>query len=135
MNLGVDVLTRAELRGAIKGLQMAWEHGFRRVMLQVNSLVVTQLIQGIEHPVHQKAMEVLNIQKLIRQDWEVKIWHRYREANQAVDFLGCIGFHFPIGCHTIPTSNTSLGCDHSIKMNMCESSLVPNIACVRSLVG
>ncbi|CAN1126838.1 Putative ribonuclease H protein At1g65750 [Linum perenne] len=109
MNLGVDVLTRAELQGAIKGLQMAWEHGFRRVMLQVNSLVVTQLIQGIEHPVHQKALEVLNIQKLIRQDWEVKIWHRYREANQAVHFLGCIDFHFPIGCHTIPTSNTSLG--------------------------
>ncbi|CAN1190050.1 hypothetical protein LINPERHAP2_LOCUS40254, partial [Linum perenne] len=43
------------------------------------------------------------------QDWEVKICHRSREANQAVDFLVGIGFHFPIGLHTIPTSNTSHG--------------------------
>ncbi|CAN1190053.1 hypothetical protein LINPERHAP2_LOCUS40254 [Linum perenne] len=65
MNLGRYVLTWAELWGAIKGLQVAWEHGFRRVMLQVDSLAVTQLIQGIEHPVHQNAMEVLDIQELI----------------------------------------------------------------------
>ncbi|CAN1190056.1 hypothetical protein LINPERHAP2_LOCUS40254, partial [Linum perenne] len=56
----------------IKGLQVAWEHGFRRVKLQVDSLAVTQLLQAIEHPVHQNAMEVLDIQELIEQDGRLR---------------------------------------------------------------
>ncbi|CAN1127360.1 hypothetical protein LINPERPRIM_LOCUS29581 [Linum perenne] len=61
-------------------------------------------------------MEVLEIQELIRRDWEVKICQRYREANQWANFLANIGFRFPIGCHTISTSVTSLSyflpCDY-----------------------
>ncbi|CAN1334217.1 Putative ribonuclease H protein At1g65750 [Linum perenne] len=37
MNLGQCSITRAEIRGAIAGLELAWEYGFRRVELQIDS--------------------------------------------------------------------------------------------------
>ncbi|CAI0558367.1 unnamed protein product [Linum tenue] len=32
-NLGVCTITRAEIMAAIRGLQMAWEYGYRKVLL------------------------------------------------------------------------------------------------------
>ncbi|CAN1788453.1 Putative ribonuclease H protein At1g65750 [Linum perenne] len=45
---------------------------------------------------------------LIR-DWTVRIRHVFREGNRAADFLASLGFALPVGSHTIPTSDISLG--------------------------
>ncbi|CAN1142114.1 hypothetical protein LINPERHAP1_LOCUS29162 [Linum perenne] len=37
---------RAELRGAEMGLQLAWDLGFRKVELELDSLTAVQAIEG-----------------------------------------------------------------------------------------
>ncbi|CAL1387079.1 unnamed protein product [Linum trigynum] len=37
INLGICSVTRAELRGAVEGLQLAWDMGHRRVRVELDS--------------------------------------------------------------------------------------------------
>ncbi|CAN1149046.1 hypothetical protein LINPERHAP2_LOCUS16805 [Linum perenne] len=76
------------MRGAIIGLQLAWELGQRKVVLQVDSRAAIQLLE---------------------RDWEVSIRHTYREGNHAADFLAGIGHGYPLGRSSIPISDPSLG--------------------------
>ncbi|CAN1194204.1 hypothetical protein LINPERHAP2_LOCUS42433 [Linum perenne] len=46
MNLGICSITRAELRGVMTGLQIAWDRGFRRIIVQLDSRVAVQLLLG-----------------------------------------------------------------------------------------
>ncbi|CAN1195125.1 Putative ribonuclease H protein At1g65750 [Linum perenne] len=109
MNLGVCTITRAEIRGAIAGLAMAWEYGFRRVELQLDSQVAISLLTSSQVPEHQHAAEVLHFQNLCRRDWIVNIRHIFREANKMADFLASRGYEFPFGIHLFPLSDCNLG--------------------------
>ncbi|CAN1193376.1 Putative ribonuclease H protein At1g65750 [Linum perenne] len=109
MNIGRCSITRAELRGAIKGLQVAWELGLSKVELQVDSSAIIQMIEEVGEPKHQHAMEVLEFRDLVARDWDVQLRHVYREGNHAADFLAGIEFSFPIGCYRIPPSDVNLG--------------------------
>ncbi|CAN1781354.1 Putative ribonuclease H protein At1g65750 [Linum perenne] len=80
INLGVCSITRDEIRGALEGIR--------------------HINQSIEH---QHALEVLEFR-----DWELRLKHVYREANQAADFLANMGHSLPRGCHSIPISNCNL---------------------------
>ncbi|CAN1807830.1 Putative ribonuclease H protein At1g65750 [Linum perenne] len=68
MNIGYCSITRAELRGAIQGLRLAWVVGVRRVELQVDSMTVVQLIESPNDPMHLHAMEVRDIRELLSRD-------------------------------------------------------------------
>ncbi|CAN1241241.1 hypothetical protein LINPERPRIM_LOCUS4882 [Linum perenne] len=37
MNLGNCSITRAEWKGVVSGLQLAWEQGYRKIQLQLDS--------------------------------------------------------------------------------------------------
>ncbi|CAN1133384.1 Putative ribonuclease H protein At1g65750 [Linum perenne] len=65
MNIGCCSITRAELRGAVMGLRTAWDLGFRKVELQVDSIAVLALVKNDEGPSHQHTLEVLDIQDLL----------------------------------------------------------------------
>ncbi|CAN1149044.1 Putative ribonuclease H protein At1g65750 [Linum perenne] len=108
-NLGCCSITRAEMRGAIIGLQLAWELGQRKVVLQVDSRAAIQLLQEEGVPMHNHAMEVYDFCELLERDWEVSIRHTYREGNHAADFLAGIGHGYPLGRSSIPISDPSLG--------------------------
>ncbi|CAN1157083.1 Putative ribonuclease H protein At1g65750 [Linum perenne] len=108
MYIGYCSITRAELRGAIQGLRLAWEIGVRRVVLQVDSMTVVQLLDSPGDPMHQHAMEVRDIRELISRDWEVRVRHVYREANHAADHLASTGFTYPLGIHSISPSDVNL---------------------------
>ncbi|CAL1382373.1 unnamed protein product [Linum trigynum] len=43
-NLGVCTITRAEIMAAIRGLQMAWKNGHRRVLLQLDSTTAINML-------------------------------------------------------------------------------------------
>ncbi|CAN1274381.1 Putative ribonuclease H protein At1g65750 [Linum perenne] len=108
VNLGRCSITRAELRGVIGGLTMAWDMGARRVMVQVDSQVAIALISEKGAPCHQHAGEVITIRKLLQRDWEVTISHIYREGNQTADYLADIGHGLPPGTHSINVSDSTL---------------------------
>ncbi|CAN1121082.1 Putative ribonuclease H protein At1g65750 [Linum perenne] len=87
MNLGICSITRAELRGAMTGLQIAWDRGFRRIIVQLDSRVAVQLLLG---------------------GWMIKVEHIYREGNRAADYLAGIGHALPIGVHDVSSFDPCL---------------------------
>ncbi|CAN1148547.1 Putative ribonuclease H protein At1g65750 [Linum perenne] len=108
-NLGTCSITRAEMRGAVLGLKLAWELDKRKVVLQVDSLAAIHLLQEKEDPLHQHAMEVYDFRELLSREWEVSVRHTYREGNHAADFLAGIGHGYPLGYSSFPISDPSLG--------------------------
>ncbi|CAN1824593.1 Putative ribonuclease H protein At1g65750 [Linum perenne] len=69
MNLGKCSITRAEIRGALKGIKRAWMAGYRRLEVQLDSQVAVAILAT---------------------DWEITINHVYREANHVTDFLASL---------------------------------------------
>ncbi|CAN1320571.1 Putative ribonuclease H protein At1g65750 [Linum perenne] len=84
MNLGKCSITRAELRGAVSGLQLAWERGYHKIQLQLDSQCVVQLLQGDDLEDHA---------------------HIYRESNHVADYLANVGHSCPLGFHSIEQSD------------------------------
>ncbi|CAN1170479.1 Putative ribonuclease H protein At1g65750 [Linum perenne] len=109
INLGKCSITRAELRGAITGLEHAWEAGHRRVAVQMDSRVALDLLWATGVQTHQHAGEILALRSLISRDWEVSFSHVYREGNHAADFLANTGHSLPFGFHVFPTTDCNLG--------------------------
>ncbi|CAN1777551.1 Putative ribonuclease H protein At1g65750 [Linum perenne] len=109
VNLGKCSITRAELRGAIIGLEQAWEAGHQKVAVQTDSQVALDLLWSPSEPTHQHAEEIHTLRHLISRDWEVSFSHVYREGNHAADFLANIGHSLPFGFHLFPTSDCNLG--------------------------
>ncbi|CAN1333599.1 Putative ribonuclease H protein At1g65750 [Linum perenne] len=80
MNLGKCSITRAELRGAVSGLQLAWERGYYKIQLRLDSQCAVQLLQGYDLEDHA---------------------HVYRESNHVADYLANIGHSCSLGFHSI----------------------------------
>ncbi|CAN1779965.1 Putative ribonuclease H protein At1g65750 [Linum perenne] len=59
MNLGSCSITRAEIRGAIRGLQLAWEAGFKKVILRMDSQAAISILTDEDSTEHQHGLEVL----------------------------------------------------------------------------
>ncbi|CAN1743081.1 hypothetical protein LINPERHAP1_LOCUS1680 [Linum perenne] len=78
---------KAELRGAMEGLRLAWENNFRKVDVRVDSEAVISLITGKDNPMHQ---------------------HIYREGNFAADYLASIGHSNTRGVHLISLPDCNL---------------------------
>ncbi|CAN1815657.1 Putative ribonuclease H protein At1g65750 [Linum perenne] len=109
MNLGRCSITRAELRGALYGLQKAWELGFRKVLVFMDSTAAIDIFQTKDNIHHQHAAEARCFHELQARDWEVQLRHTYREANKAADHLANRGHSLPLGDYPVPTSDTELG--------------------------
>ncbi|CAN1180946.1 Putative ribonuclease H protein At1g65750 [Linum perenne] len=87
MNLGRCSITRAEIRGAVEGLRRAWEAGFRKVALQMDSQAAITLLTSIGN---------------------MTVTHTYREGNHAADYLAGIGYGYPFGSHNFPLVDCNL---------------------------
>ncbi|CAN1127777.1 Putative ribonuclease H protein At1g65750, partial [Linum perenne] len=108
MNLGKCSITMAELRGAVSGLQLAWERGYRKIQLQLDSQCAIHLLQGEGLDDHAHAATISTATELLRRDWEVHIIHVYRESNHAADFLANLGHSCPIGFHLVEQFDPNL---------------------------
>ncbi|CAN1809883.1 Putative ribonuclease H protein At1g65750, partial [Linum perenne] len=109
MNLGNCSITRAEMRGAIKGLRRAWDAGYRKVLIQLDSQTTITLLSSGVRARHQHALETANLEELRNRDWQLVIKHTYREGNRAADYLAGIGYGYPHGSHNISISDCNLG--------------------------
>ncbi|CAN1248314.1 Putative ribonuclease H protein At1g65750 [Linum perenne] len=57
---------------------------------------------------HQHTLEVFEFRDWMNRDWELRLKHIYREANQAADYLANFGHSLPRGCHSVPISDCNL---------------------------
>ncbi|CAN0881249.1 Putative ribonuclease H protein At1g65750 [Linum grandiflorum] len=101
MNLGICSITRAELRAVVTGLQIAWERGYRRVRVQLDSRAAFQLLLGDGELTHQHSSEVASFREMLDRDWLIKVEHIYREGNRAADYLAALGHSLSLGVHFI----------------------------------
>ncbi|CAN1162510.1 Putative ribonuclease H protein At1g65750 [Linum perenne] len=108
MNLGSCSITRAEMRGAIEGLQRAWDLGYRRILLRMDSVAAINLLMGRGEPTHHHGLETALFKDLCRRDWQVVVRHIFREGNHAADYLASIGYDYPFGSHTVSSSDCNL---------------------------
>ncbi|CAI0399334.1 unnamed protein product [Linum tenue] len=80
INLGSCFITRAELRGAVEWLQLAWDTGHRRVRVELDSLCAVQLLQNLDAQDHQQTAIIQRFQELLTRQWEVVVSHIFREG-------------------------------------------------------
>lgn len=91
-NCGVTTSTKAELLAALRGLSLVWNKGHRRVVLELDSMVVVNSLLGDLNPSSPYFHIIRRCQELVRnKEWRVVVQHCYREANRAADWLANYG--------------------------------------------
>lgn len=81
---GVGTNNQAELQSAIFGLQWCTQHGYRRIILEVKSELLTK---WVKHSSKYLQDCITDLQGLIRQVDFFTCTHVYREANYIADAL------------------------------------------------
>ncbi|CAN1165450.1 Putative ribonuclease H protein At1g65750 [Linum perenne] len=88
---------RAEIRGIIDGMTIAWNQGIRKLRIQSDSSTAVNLLADAFGSSHQHFSLVRSFQELKNRKWEVSIEHIYREANNAADFIANSGHSLELG--------------------------------------
>ncbi|CAN1322248.1 Putative ribonuclease H protein At1g65750 [Linum perenne] len=83
MNLGKCSITRAELRGAMSGLQLAWERCYRKIQLQLNSQCAIQLLQAEGLDDHAHAATIIKAIELLQRNRELGVSEERLILNKA----------------------------------------------------
>lgn len=104
-NLGqCDSLT-TETWAIILGLELAWDKGHRRIILETNSLILHNMIK--ENIQRKRVVPMLHhITEILSRDWVMKIKHCYREANCCSDRLANMGASMELGIHWLDSPLT-----------------------------
>ena len=74
-NLGICPVTIAELWGIYYALHLAWENGFRHLILEVDSMSALQLVRGGVKRLHPYAMVIQRVHNLLSKSWNVCLIH------------------------------------------------------------
>ncbi|CAN1188488.1 Putative ribonuclease H protein At1g65750 [Linum perenne] len=98
-NLRRCSIMRAELRAAEIGLMIAWDMGFKKVHLQLDSMAAITAILGDQEEDSRHGRTLETISELRSRDWEVTISHTYREGNRVADLLAHHGHTLDYGFH------------------------------------
>ena len=96
-NLGSCPITVAEIWAIYYSLVLAWQKGFRHILLESDSSSAISLIQKESIERHPFASVIKRVQYLLTREWVVHISHIFREANNAADFLANLGYSVQLG--------------------------------------
>lgn len=106
-NIGSCSIARAELWGVYDGLHLAWEKGFKNVIIEVDSLFVINAIQKVDCEGSSYHSLVRGIQNVLALEWRVSFQHVYLEGNRCADLMTALGASLPIGCHYFEQPTTA----------------------------
>ncbi|CAN1174969.1 Putative ribonuclease H protein At1g65750, partial [Linum perenne] len=81
------------------GLTRAWDLGFRKVILELDSLAAILSIEGPPVFDSRHGPIVHHIQQLRCREWQVVVRHCYREANRVADLFAHLGHSQELGIH------------------------------------
>ncbi|CAI0471250.1 unnamed protein product [Linum tenue] len=107
-NLGSCSITSAELKGAMEGLKIAWDEGYRKIELNLDSETAISIINNHLDDEHRHGQAAVQFRNLLDRDWEIKISHVYRESNCAADYLANAGHTSPFGTHSFDVCDPGL---------------------------
>jgi ribonuclease HI len=81
----------AELWGVLEGLRCVRRLGFMNVELNIDSVAVVQVLKERRFNSSLGGALIKQIWKLLDMDWNIEIFHTYREANKCADDLANLG--------------------------------------------
>ncbi|XVE95435.1 hypothetical protein REPUB_Repub02eG0096900 [Reevesia pubescens] len=97
--IGISSILTAELWAILHGLQICWEKGYRRVLLESDSLEAIQKLNGQISAFDPNHHLIKTIKELHQRDWFCTFHHVYREANGCADWMATHDFHLDLGLH------------------------------------
>ncbi|CAN1139915.1 Putative ribonuclease H protein At1g65750 [Linum perenne] len=107
-NLGTCSIMRAELRGIVEGMKLAWDKGIRKLRIQTNSKASADMLSDLGSR-NNKHTNLLNqFSELLSREWLLSIHHIYREANFAADYLANLGQSLQLGVHVLDSPKSAL---------------------------
>ncbi|CAN1241629.1 Putative ribonuclease H protein At1g65750, partial [Linum perenne] len=125
-SLGRCSIMRAELRASEIGLMIAWDMGYKKVHLQLDSLAAVTVILGNQEEDSRHSQMLDTINELHRRNWEVTISHIFRDGNRVADLLAHHGhtldFCFHINCNYPHEVDRAIWSDH---VGTCFSRSIP----------
>lgn len=102
-NLGSSNVLWTELWAIFTMVTLAWDRGWRRIMVESDSLVAVNLINEGCAILHPYASLVNQIRVFLARDWNVVCVHILREANQVADCLANESHVLSLGLHCSET--------------------------------
>ncbi|CAN1254624.1 Putative ribonuclease H protein At1g65750 [Linum perenne] len=107
-NLGICSIMRAELRGIVEGMKLAWDLGIRKLMIQTDSKAAADMLSVPGNSTSRHASLLQQFSELLSREWCVSVHHIFREANFAADYLANLGQSLPLGVHVLDVPDFSL---------------------------
>ena len=101
-HLVVYTSEEAELWGLRLGLSFAWAKGIKKLITEVDFLLVFQWLMLQEETTSSRNYNLLAVsvcRELLSQEWRVELLHVMKEANQVADGLARFGRRQHIGFH------------------------------------
>ncbi|KAF7830690.1 putative glycerophosphodiester phosphodiesterase, protein kinase RLK-Pelle-LRK10L-2 family [Senna tora] len=96
-NIGVCGVVESELWGILKGLEVAWSHGCRKLCLESDSQRALEMVKKGVEASHVDAALVERVRCMLQRNWVVDLVHIYREANKVAYFMAVSGHTSPVG--------------------------------------
>ncbi|KAK3231085.1 hypothetical protein Dsin_002966 [Dipteronia sinensis] len=85
------IVIEAELWGIFEDLKLAWNAGFRKVMVESDSQTAVLLLSNII-PLNHPLFNIIRACKsILENEWSCNLHHNYRESNRVADFLANLG--------------------------------------------
>ncbi|XP_028773622.1 uncharacterized protein LOC114730681 [Neltuma alba] len=85
-----DALT-AELQACLHGLKVAWDEGYRNVILESDATSAIELLSEDPNELHDDYVIIREARALLTREWNVKLSYAPRSCNQAADLLAKLG--------------------------------------------
>ncbi|GLT78653.1 hypothetical protein SLA2020_501810 [Shorea laevis] len=97
--LGMGIAIRAELYALWKGLQLAWEKGYKKVIIETDSLLAKQKLEQHGGVANSLSMLCRGCTELLNRNWDCKLRHVFREANSCADVMASSFYHLEPRLH------------------------------------
>lgn len=101
-----------EVWGILSALLLAWEEGWKKVIVESDSNVTVSLVREGVPPAHHCWALVRDAREMMQRQWDVQLVHTFREGNTVADCLANLAHSFPLGCHRLasPLWNVTTCC-------------------------
>lgn len=98
-NLRITTSVMEKLWRIYHELRLAWEMGFRMILLNSDQQVAIELLHSSQQVAGAKGLLTAKCKDLPSRDQMVEITHIYREGNIDADWIVNWAIQFPVGCH------------------------------------
>ncbi|KAK0586532.1 hypothetical protein LWI29_008529 [Acer saccharum] len=97
MKIGTGSVLEAELWGILEGLNLVWQRGFRRVIVESDSKIAVDLLNNPAPTLHPLLSIIQACQSFFEYDWSCFILYVFRESNRVADRLASLGHSLDLG--------------------------------------